>query len=204
MKNVGINIGLILVLIGLGILGYLNFKKNFLIDQQNAKIEIQLEANKKLVEKYDSLTRARNDSIVTIDHYIYIKGKEKEKTKEEIKNTSNVDSVIANYEKFRPGESGIKAIDSNAINIPKEEVKFVTEKFIDLNFLNEIKVPGLEEQIGIWKRICTDKDSINSVKDNSINLLMTEVKNLTPTFWDKVIKWLWIIGAAGLGYLVGA
>ena len=203
MKNVGINLGFVLVIIGLGILGYLNFKKNFLIDQQNAKIETQLEENKKLVAKYDSLTKARIDSVVKIDHYIYIKGKEKEKTKEEIKNTSNVDSVIANYEKFRPGESGMKAIDSNSINVPKEEVKFVTGKFIDLNFLNNIKVPGLEEQIGILKRICTDRESVISLKDNSINLLKEEVENLTPTFWDKVLKWLIIIGSLGAGYLIG-
>lgn len=204
MKNVGINLGFVLVIIGLGILGYMNFKKSFLIDQQNAKIETQLEANKKLVAKYDSLTKARKDSIVTIDHYIYAKEKAKEAAKEEVRNTSNVDSVIANYEKFRPGLSGMKAIDSNNVNTPKEEVKFVTEKFIDLNFLNNIKVPGIEEQIGIWKRICADRESVISLKDNSINLLMDEVKNLTPTFWDKVLKWLIIIGSLGAGYLIGA
>jgi hypothetical protein len=203
MKNVGINLSFVLIIIGLGILGYLNFKKNFLIDQQNAKIEAQLKENEKIVAKFDSLTRARNDSIVTIDHYIYAKEKKKEAAKEEIKNTSNVDSVIANYENLRPGESGMKAIDSNSINIPKEEVKFITGKFIDLNFLDKIKVPGLKEQMGILKRIIGDRDSVIYAKDNSINLLMDEVKNLTPTFWDKIIKWIWIIGAAGLGFWVG-
>jgi len=204
MKNVGINIGLILVLIGLGMLGYLNFKKNFLIDQQNVKIEAQLKENERISAKYDSLSKARKDSLVMIDHYIYVEEKKKEGVKEEIKNTINVDSVIANYEAYRPGKSGMKAIDSNNINVGKDEVKFITGKFIDLNFLNSIKVSGLEDQIDILKRVETDRDMVIFLKDNSISLLMDEVKNLTPTFWDKVIKWIWIIGAAGLGYLIGA
>ncbi|MCK9209296.1 MAG: hypothetical protein M0P61_00530 [Ignavibacteriaceae bacterium] len=203
MKN-AIWIGFVLVVIGLGILGYLNFKKNFLIDQKNAKIETQLEENKKLVAKVDSLTKARKDSIVTIDNYIYVEEKKKEDAKVEVENTTNVDSVIANYEAYRPGKSGMIAIDSNNINVGKDEVKFITGKFIDLNFLNNIKVPGLEEQIGILKRICTDRDAVISLKENSINLLMDEVENLTPTFWDKVLKWLIIIGSFGVGYLLGA
>lgn len=203
MKNVGINLGFVLVIIGLGILGYLNFKKNFLIDQQKAKIEFQLKENEKIIVKLEMLTKARKDSIVTIDNYIYIKEKKKEDIKTQIQNTVGNDSIISNYETYRPGESGMKAIDSNSINVPKEEVKFVTGKFIDLNFLNNIKVPGLEEQIGIWKRICADRESVISLKDNSINLLMEEVENLTPTFWGKVLKWLIIIGSLGAGYLVG-
>lgn len=203
MKNVLINISIVLGLVLLGILGYINYKNNFLIDQQNNKIKAQIEANEKLVAKYDSLSKARNDSLITIDHYIYVKANAKEAAKEEVKNTTNVDSVIANYEKYRPGESGMTAIDSNSINIPKEEVKFVTEKFIDLNFLNDIKVPGLEKQIGILKRIVADKESVIFLKDSTINLLMEEVKNLTPTFWDKVLKWLIVIGAGVSGYLLG-
>jgi len=197
------NVILICLFVVMGVLGYLYFDNLSLLDDQDSKIEAQLKENAKISAKYDSLTRARKDSIITIDHYIYAEGKKKEEAKEEIQNTSNVDSVIANYEKYRPGESGMKAIDSNSITISKDEAKFATGKYIDLNFLNTIKVPGIEEKIGMLKRVADDRDSVIFVKDNSISLLMDEVKNLTPSFWSKVIKWIIILGSFGAGYLLG-
>lgn len=197
------NVILICLLIVMGVLGYLYFDSLGLIDKQDSKIEAQLKLNEELSAKYDSLSKARKDSIETINHYIYVEAKKKDEVKKEIQNTENVDSVIANYEKYRPGESGMKAMDSNSVNTPKEEVKFITGKFIDLNFLETIKVPGLEQQIGMLGRVCEDKDSRIFIKDNSIDLLTKEVENLTPTFWDKVLKWLIILGAFGGGYLLG-
>ncbi len=94
----------------------------------------------------------------------------------------------------------VTPIDSTHALITKNELKYITEIFIDYNFLKDVKTPGLEQQISIDNRIIADKDSIIFIKNNSLNLLLKENKSLRPSFWDGIKFWVGAIGGVCAGF----
>ncbi len=94
----------------------------------------------------------------------------------------------------------VTAIDSNYAKISRDELKYITNVFVDYSFLKNQKIPALEEQRKIYERMLTDQDSVAKIKDNNIGLLMKENKILQPTFWDGIKLWIGIIGGLCAGF----
>jgi hypothetical protein len=158
-------------------------------ESMQSKLDIEIKKNDSLVTVIEQLKRSRKDSVQTIT--VYIKGKEKEKDQQqaELQSTQDIDSLITYYKNYRAridsGRADIKAVDSSTAAIGKEEVKFIAGRFLDLDFVNKIKVAGLENQIGIMGRIIADSDSIITLKDSDIELYKQKVEDLTPGWWDR-------------------
>ena len=78
----------------------------------------------------------------------------------------------------------IKPIDDETAAITKDEVKYITNVFIDFETLKEIHAKDLEK-IEVQERIITDKDWIIKSKDNIIDLVKRRLEIVTPVWYDK-------------------
>ncbi len=97
----------------------------------------------------------------------------------------------------------VTAIDSNYAKISKGELKYITQVFVDYNFLKEQKLPAMQEQMGIYERMLTDADSVMKYKDNDIQLLTKENEDLQPTWWSRVKFWVGVIAGLTAGFFIG-
>jgi len=78
----------------------------------------------------------------------------------------------------------IKPIDNETASITKDEVKYITNVFVDFETLKEIHTKDLEK-IEVQERIIGDKDFIIRSKDTIIELIKKRLEIVTPAWYDK-------------------
>lgn len=82
------------------------------------------------------------------------------------------------------GQIQLEPIDSNHVKLSLDELRYVTAKFVEVNYL---RAAGKEQQkeIGILKNIITDKDGIISVQEDQIDLYKQQIEDQRPAWWNK-------------------
>jgi|GEM_PF-5380709 len=162
----------------------------------------QISKNENIAIRLDSLSKQKIDSVKSIR--VFIEENELKITADKaiVQKTKDNDSLLSFYKLNRPGKippNAIFTIDSNNYQISEEELKYLTIKLIDYNFLDSLKVPKLEHSIQLLQSAISDKDSIISLKNDNIKMLYNRIEELKPSFFDKYKFWLGIIvGAAGI------
>ena len=73
--------------------------------ETNRQLKKEMDSVNVKIEKLEALTEERRDTIKNINHYQTKIIKEAEGKKNEVLETVNMDSVVANYFKYRPVES---------------------------------------------------------------------------------------------------
>ena len=78
----------------------------------------------------------------------------------------------------------VQPIDSSWAKIHIKELQFITSQFVELDAAKgEIELS--REQINIYKRTLVDKDQTITLKNNQISLLMAQIEDQRPSWWNK-------------------
>ncbi len=93
----------ILIIIILLLAGYTIYLNKKLDKGQENLLQIQLNNNQNIISKFNELKTARKDTLMIINNNIIKQEQKKEEVKNEISNINDIDSVITNYYKYRPG-----------------------------------------------------------------------------------------------------
>lgn len=86
----------------------------------------------------------------------------------------------------------LKPMNDSTATITKDEVKYVTQKFIDLETCEQIHVKDVEK-ISVLERIIADKLQLIGLKDEEIDLLKRKLEIITPAWWNK-FSWGFAVG----------
>lgn len=80
----------------------------------------------------------------------------------------------------------VKVIDDSTAAVTKEELKYVTQKFIELELLSGLRAKDVEK-MAVLERIITDKTELVALKDQTIELLKRRLEIVTPAWYDKFL-----------------
>ena len=78
----------------------------------------------------------------------------------------------------------LKVIDDEHASITKDELKFISQKFIDLETLKQLHAKDID-MIAVLGRIIRDKEQVIELKDQTIDLLKRRLDIVTPAWYDR-------------------
>lgn len=94
----------------------------------------------------------------------------------------------------------LKPINKDSAALPKDELKFVINIFVDYMALKELRMTDMEK-IAIQARIIDDKDKLLEIKNEDIDRLKQQIEDISPSWWNKFSYGL-IIGIIGMTLVI--
>jgi len=175
------------------------------VDMQG-KLDREIHRNDSLISVIGTLRAARKDSLAPIIKYVQAGRENTDHEIEGIQNVTNIDSLIEIYKaakkKLTTDSTGLESYDSTKALIGKDEIKFISISLLDYNYVKNIQVKGLTEQVGILTRMISDSDAMLLLKDSDIELLKQKVNDLLPGWWDRYKFYVGVVCGAVVAVLI--